>query len=250
MQRAFESKWWNASGRFRITDAGTLVSAPVLGFTQMELNFSMFWGIAVMLYEATLISDDSPFDRGELSAAAERGLVLFNDRRGARAAAAAGSATLLPLGTQAAQLAGDPPFVTIQTVSRPNGLLDGSGNPVMHATRCATSASSRSACGRWPRMSVAGGTDPYGGPLSFSRKSIAAGTNPGGVTRTIVDGSFKVAAAAQRRADAALLPQRRLRDLHAGAGLLPARRQPARRQPDRARAPPATIPAPASRARG
>ena len=37
----------------------------------------------------------------------------------------------------------------------------------------------------------AGGTDPYGQPLSFSRKSIAAGTNPGGVTRTIVDGSFK-----------------------------------------------------------
>jgi hypothetical protein len=26
----------------------------VLGFTQMELNFSMFWGIAIMLYEATL----------------------------------------------------------------------------------------------------------------------------------------------------------------------------------------------------
>ena len=37
----------------------------------------------------------------------------------------------------------------------------------------------------------AGGTDPYGDPLSFSRKSIEAGTNPGGVTRTIVDGSFK-----------------------------------------------------------
>jgi hypothetical protein len=37
----------------------------------------------------------------------------------------------------------------------------------------------------------AGGTDPYGGPLSFARKSIAAGTN-GGVTRTTVDSSFKV----------------------------------------------------------
>jgi hypothetical protein len=38
----------------------------------------------------------------------------------------------------------------------------------------------------------AGGTDPYGDPLSFSRKSIEDGTNPGGVTRTIIDGSFKV----------------------------------------------------------
>jgi cytochrome c peroxidase len=33
------------------------------GYTQTEANFSMFWGISIMLYEATLISDDSPFDR-------------------------------------------------------------------------------------------------------------------------------------------------------------------------------------------
>ncbi len=29
----------------------------------IENNFSMFFGIAVMLYEATLISDQSPFDK-------------------------------------------------------------------------------------------------------------------------------------------------------------------------------------------
>jgi cytochrome c peroxidase len=33
------------------------------GFSQMEANFSLFWGLAIQLYEATLISDDSPFDR-------------------------------------------------------------------------------------------------------------------------------------------------------------------------------------------
>jgi len=33
------------------------------GFTQMEANFSLFWGLAIQLYEATLISDDTPFDR-------------------------------------------------------------------------------------------------------------------------------------------------------------------------------------------
>lgn len=32
-------------------------------FTQMEANFSLFWGLAIQLYEATLISDGSPFDR-------------------------------------------------------------------------------------------------------------------------------------------------------------------------------------------
>ncbi|MCM2356638.1 MAG: hypothetical protein NDI77_00640 [Geobacteraceae bacterium] len=33
------------------------------GFTQMEANFSLFWGLAIQLYEATLIADQTPFDR-------------------------------------------------------------------------------------------------------------------------------------------------------------------------------------------
>ncbi len=32
-------------------------------YTQMEANFSLFFGLAVQLYEATLIADDTPFDR-------------------------------------------------------------------------------------------------------------------------------------------------------------------------------------------
>ena len=32
-------------------------------FTQMEANFSLFWGLAIQLYEATLVSDQTPFDR-------------------------------------------------------------------------------------------------------------------------------------------------------------------------------------------
>lgn len=33
------------------------------GFTQMEANFALFWGLSIQLYEATLVSGDSPFDR-------------------------------------------------------------------------------------------------------------------------------------------------------------------------------------------
>ncbi|MGF1723753.1 cytochrome c peroxidase [Photobacterium nomapromontoriensis] len=33
------------------------------GYEQIEHNFSLFWGLAIQLYEATLISDDSRFDR-------------------------------------------------------------------------------------------------------------------------------------------------------------------------------------------
>jgi cytochrome c peroxidase len=50
IKKAFRSKWWAASG----TVDGT--------FTQMEANFSLFWGLAVQLYEATLVSDQTPFD--------------------------------------------------------------------------------------------------------------------------------------------------------------------------------------------
>jgi cytochrome c peroxidase len=49
----------------------------------MEANFSMFWGLSIMLYESTLVSGDTPFDRyrkgdeGALNKAARRGLKTF-----------------------------------------------------------------------------------------------------------------------------------------------------------------------------
>ncbi len=60
IKKAFHPKYWAAHGRYRI-EGGVLVADPH-GYTQMELNFSMFWGIAIMLYEQTLVSDDSRFD--------------------------------------------------------------------------------------------------------------------------------------------------------------------------------------------
>src|SRR2546430_17132534 len=46
---------------------GNAIATPVAGdttqFNQMEYNFSMFWGLAIQAYEATLVSDDTPFDR-------------------------------------------------------------------------------------------------------------------------------------------------------------------------------------------
>ena len=33
------------------------------GFTQIEQNLSLFWGLSIMLYESTLIPDQSPFDK-------------------------------------------------------------------------------------------------------------------------------------------------------------------------------------------
>jgi cytochrome c peroxidase len=58
--RAFDPKYWSAPGRYKIVN-GALV-ADSKGHTQMELNFPMFWGISIMLYEMSLVSDQSELD--------------------------------------------------------------------------------------------------------------------------------------------------------------------------------------------
>ena len=61
---AFAAKYWSSEAR---GDFG----APAGGgaaYSQYEANFAMFFGLAIQLYEATLISDDSPFDRSAVDA--------------------------------------------------------------------------------------------------------------------------------------------------------------------------------------
>jgi cytochrome c peroxidase len=60
IQAAFSPKYWSAPGTYSRQD-GALVEDEH-GYTQMETNMSMFWGISIMLYEATLVSDTSEFD--------------------------------------------------------------------------------------------------------------------------------------------------------------------------------------------
>lgn len=55
------------------------------GYSQMEANFPLFFGLALQLYQATLVADQSPFDLrninpagNPLSAEAERGRQLFS----------------------------------------------------------------------------------------------------------------------------------------------------------------------------
>lgn len=79
VQAAFQPAYW---------DSTQLVDAEGDRYTQAESNFSMFFGIAVQAYEATLVSDDSPVDRlaagnvNALSSSAIAGLQLFIGRTG------------------------------------------------------------------------------------------------------------------------------------------------------------------------
>ena len=55
IQRAFAEPYWNST---ELLDGENGAQ-----FTHMEANFGLFFGLAVALYEATLVSDQSPFDR-------------------------------------------------------------------------------------------------------------------------------------------------------------------------------------------
>ena len=73
IQAAFKPAWWNSG-------------AVVDGFSVMEDNFSLYWGLSVMLYESTLVSDDTRVDRfldgnrGALTAEEQLGMNVFTGK--------------------------------------------------------------------------------------------------------------------------------------------------------------------------
>jgi len=78
IKAAFDPRWWSSAEQ-------------VDGYSQMENNFSLYWGLAIMLYEATLVSDETPFDKfvgspgsppdpAALTSQELRGLVLFRGK--------------------------------------------------------------------------------------------------------------------------------------------------------------------------
>jgi hypothetical protein len=69
IRQAFDPSWWNSNAPVTASNGRT--------YNLMQYNFSLFWGLAIQAYESTLISDQSPFDTGTMSAAAQRGQGVF-----------------------------------------------------------------------------------------------------------------------------------------------------------------------------
>jgi cytochrome c peroxidase len=93
IQLAFQPDWWRSSLLVQVTPDGEarLVRAPdgdsaTIEYTLLEWNFGLFFGLSIQLYEATLVADDTPFDRwlagdaAALSEAAVRGAELFRSQ--------------------------------------------------------------------------------------------------------------------------------------------------------------------------
>ncbi len=84
VQQAFQPAYWNNNQFFTYnatTGAVTKGGGAANGYQIDELNFSMFFGLAVDAYERTLISDKTPFDaangRLDPSTSAGRGQAVF-----------------------------------------------------------------------------------------------------------------------------------------------------------------------------
>ncbi|SEN57738.1 cytochrome-c peroxidase [Nitrosomonas marina] len=81
---AFNPKYWSYPRRGPFGAP----SGNGLAYSQAEANFAMFFGLALQMYQSTLISDDSPFDRSavdehgapiDLSESARRGMEIFRE---------------------------------------------------------------------------------------------------------------------------------------------------------------------------
>jgi cytochrome c peroxidase len=99
IQRAFRPAYWSPEPIIKLSPADALKfksmdlepsrarSLPRIGTSDqakpIEANFALFFGVALQLYQATLVADDTPFDRyaegrtGALDAQQLRGLAIF-----------------------------------------------------------------------------------------------------------------------------------------------------------------------------
>lgn len=146
---AFNSRYWSASGRFAV-DGNGVVKADDKGYSQMEQNFSLFFGLALQEYQHMLISGNSRFDQGTLTTAEANGKALFTGK-GKCVNCHKG-----PLLTGAAFTSADTPKVVEHMVMGDGGkaLYDNA----FYNIGVRPTSEDRGV----------GGTDPYGNPLSFS----------------------------------------------------------------------------------
>ena len=74
IQKAFVPSWWQFPQHICVASDGSTARMidPAKGdvcatntqeYTQMEYNFSLFWGVAIQAYESTLVADQTPLDK-------------------------------------------------------------------------------------------------------------------------------------------------------------------------------------------
>lgn len=159
IKHTFKPEWWATAEKV------TIQGEP---YYQMEANMSLFFGLAVQTYLATLVSDDTPFDRymeGDakaLTAQQLNGLKVFMDK--GKCVSCHGG----PLFTNAA-IKRKPALGQTERMSR---MIMGDGNQAVYDEGFYNIAVTRTQ----DDVGV-GGFDPFGNPLSFTRLAKAGSAN-------------------------------------------------------------------------
>jgi cytochrome c peroxidase len=157
IRKAFPSQFWSS----------TQLSPD--GYRQIEKNFSLFWGLSIMLYESTLVSNQSPFDQymnGNISAMTTQQVAGFQVYAGN------GGCIFCHKGPEFTGAASSLKFLQAE-----GGLIEhmimGDGTVSLYDSGFYNIGV------RPPGDDIgAGGTDPWGNPLNWSRQAknaVAAG---------------------------------------------------------------------------
>ncbi|MBD2535960.1 cytochrome C peroxidase [Nostoc flagelliforme FACHB-838] len=92
VQNAFQPQWWDSKQIIQVGTDGERIFKQPQGalatneFTLMDYNFSLFMGLAIQLYEATLVSNNAPIDQyfdgnsNALTAQQKQGKELFEGK--------------------------------------------------------------------------------------------------------------------------------------------------------------------------
>ena len=178
IQRAFKKRWWNSELVLTFDASGTptLTARPSRAlaaneYSQMEVNFSLFWGLAMHSYEATLVSDQTQLDRflegkaDALNAEEQAGMAIFQGK--GRCQNCHSGAELTNASVRNVR---DRPLETMVMANNEVATYDnGFYNIGTRQTR--------------EDLGV-GGTDPFGNPLSMTKLAGVPG-------RKAVKGNFK-----------------------------------------------------------
>lgn len=194
IKAAIQDKWWNGSNRFNVGTGGRVVPAAAGQFSHLEGNFSLIFGLAVMMYESTLVSDQTPYDsylngnRTALSASAIRGITVLetegcvNCHSGATLTNAATPVALLDAAAQGLN-------ILSEVMPMQDNLLSAYDVGYYNIGVRPTAED----------IGI-GANDPFGNPLSFSRglqvgfiteNNRPAGQEVTATTRLAINGAFK-----------------------------------------------------------
>ena len=224
VKAAFSPDWYNSSEYLRVTGNNVEILSEKAGkasklkgeltYTQAEYNFSLFFGLAVQMYEATLLSDDTPFDRyldgdaNALTAEQKYGFELFgNNTLAQQGPARCANCHGGPETTDASVFKVAKSIITSGSAAFVNGV-----GPMRRRFNTTIGMSNIFDMG-FNNIGVSatqedlglGGNDPFGNPLSNARKAFLNGddlsalgsSNFPGTTTPIpntlgVDGAFKI----------------------------------------------------------